>query len=211
MFFGGHSYDVWNRPAEGYRGANILFTMSPQDALVPKLPPRASPDFIYLPHTLDTRSHPNLRLMMEEIIYLAASTSTLNRARSAVLLPYFLVEWAACGPQAAIESSAMIDTAISYIERNPTQNPSLDELANRTKLSRSTFVRKFRAATGKSAKAFIIDTKLRMAISIFATDPAVKIRELAFSLGFSDEFYFSRLFKSKTGLSPRQYRRKKGL
>ena len=34
-------------------------------------------------------------------------------------------------------------------------------------------------------------------------DQAVK--EVAFRLGFKDEYYFSRLFKSKTGVSPSQW------
>ena len=32
------------------------------------------------------------------------------------------------------------------------------------------------------------------------------IREIAFELGFSDEFYFSRFFKNSTDISPSLYR-----
>lgn len=34
------------------------------------------------------------------------------------------------------------------------------------------------------------------------------IREISFAVGFEDEFYFSRLFKKKFGLSPLGYRNK---
>jgi AraC-like DNA-binding protein len=32
------------------------------------------------------------------------------------------------------------------------------------------------------------------------------VKEVAFRLGFKDEYYFSRLFKSKTGLSPSRWK-----
>jgi AraC-like DNA-binding protein len=144
--------------------------------------------------------------MLEEIVYLSASASALNRAKAAAILVQFLIEWAGCGPHANTERAAQIDAAITFIERNPSLNPSMDELAQKVNLTRSTFARRFRAATGKSAKEFILDLKVRLALSIFTTNPAAKIRDVAWTLGFADEFYFSRLFKVKTGLSPRQSR-----
>jgi len=34
------------------------------------------------------------------------------------------------------------------------------------------------------------------------------IKEIAFSLNFESAFYFSKLFKEKVGLSPKEYRKK---
>lgn len=39
---------------------------------------------------------------------------------------------------------------------------------------------------------------------LYMTSNAVK--EIAWLLGYSDEFYFSRLFKTNTGISPQTYR-----
>jgi AraC-like DNA-binding protein len=37
--------------------------------------------------------------------------------------------------------------------------------------------------------------------------PGPTMRDIAASLGFSDEFHFSRRFKQITGMSPREFRR----
>jgi len=37
----------------------------------------------------------------------------------------------------------------------------------------------------------------------------LSIKEIAYRLQFADEFYFSNFFKSKEGISPREYKRQK--
>ncbi len=51
----------------------------------------------------------------------------------------------------------------------------------------------------------LIDRQLQESQQLLL-DTDLSIKEIAFKLGFEDPYYFSRLFKEKTAMSPSQYR-----
>ena len=55
---------------------------------------------------------------------------------------------------------------------------------------------------------FLIFTALaiKTANASAATETDATVKDVAYSLGFESEFYFSRIFKSKTMKSPREYK-----
>ena len=71
------------------------------------------------------------------------------------------------------------------------------------KTLRNGFVRHF----NKTFYKYQLDYKLNLAQIFIKEDPDAKVYEVAFSLGFRDEFHFSKLFKKKFGLSPSEYRK----
>ncbi|MBL8995083.1 MAG: helix-turn-helix transcriptional regulator [Spirochaetia bacterium] len=67
----------------------------------------------------------------------------------------------------------------------------------------------FRKEFGLSPLRYLIQKRIEEAKRLLAasSDP---IREVARQTGFEDEFYFSRVFKKETGLSPRAFRKNGG-
>lgn len=65
--------------------------------------------------------------------------------------------------------------------------------------------RKFKKIIGYAPKQYIIKTKLNLARNLLEQD--ITIKETAFHCGFSDELYFSRVFKKYLKISPREYRK----
>ena len=62
----------------------------------------------------------------------------------------------------------------------------------------------FKAYTAMTPYQYYISIKLQKAKELLErSDPVIK--EVAFRLGFKDEYYFSRLFKSKTGVTPSKW------
>jgi len=72
-----------------------------------------------------------------------------------------------------------------------------------TKTLRNGFVRHF----NKTFYKYQLDLKLSLAQSMLIQDPDIKTYEVAYSLGFGDEFHFSKLFKKKFGVSPSEYKK----
>jgi AraC family transcriptional activator of pobA len=62
-----------------------------------------------------------------------------------------------------------------------------------------------RLHTGQNAQQYLHYALLEKAKGLLLST-SLSIREAAFSLGFENPSYFSRLFKQKTGLTPAEFR-----
>lgn len=82
---------------------------------------------------------------------------------------------------------------------------TLDEVAAELYMSRSNLIRAFKRATGITPYRFLLDEKIATAKNLL-TKTAMPIRAIAELLCFTDEHYFSFLFKEKTGMTPSRYR-----
>lgn len=72
-------------------------------------------------------------------------------------------------------------------------------------VKRSTFIRRFRDIFATTAVEFLNDYRLVKASQILL-NPSLNISEVCYYCGFSDPRYFSKCFRSKFGVNPREYR-----
>jgi len=84
--------------------------------------------------------------------------------------------------------------------------PEWETLAGELGLTYDQFRKKFSAAMGMAPAQYRLARRVDQAAVRLRSDEA-PLREIAASLGFCDEFHFSKLFKRRTGLSPSAYRR----
>ena len=77
-------------------------------------------------------------------------------------------------------------------------------------LSENTCARAYRKDTGITLNQYIHAQLVQRAAKLLLLTP-MTVREVADSLGFGDEFYFSRFFKREMEYSPREYRRVGGI
>jgi AraC-like DNA-binding protein len=101
------------------------------------------------------------------------------------------------------------DRAIGIMRASLSSRLDLGELAGRLGIERSYFIRVFTAATGRPPMRYFGDLKVDSA-RFALTHSDRPVREIAAELGIEDEFYFSRLFKARVGLSPLAFREKGG-
>ena len=80
----------------------------------------------------------------------------------------------------------------------------IDEIRNSLGLSKSQFYRKIKAITDQSPLIFIRDIRLSKALRMLSQSD-LNISEVAYSVGFSDPNYFSRVFQKKYGVPPSDY------
>lgn len=102
--------------------------------------------------------------------------------------------------------SSTIANCISYINKHLLQKITLRMLANHCNLSERWLSKRFREEVGITLPDYINNKKLQRGAQLikFTTTP---IEEISFFLGFSNQSYFSKLFKEKYGESPLEYRR----
>lgn len=103
------------------------------------------------------------------------------------------------------ERAASITDVIRYIAENLRLKHSLDSLCKRTCMSRSSFIRNFKAVTGMTSKEFLLSERLQKAYTLLVfTDKS--LGEIASEVGFYDSAYFNNAFREKYGEPPAQYR-----
>jgi AraC-like DNA-binding protein len=95
---------------------------------------------------------------------------------------------------------------IDYINNNYKQKITNDALARLTHLSLSRFCHKFKSFMGVSPYQYTQQLRF-FKISKHLANTNLRISEIAYEHGFSDQFHFSRAFKAMTGYSPLQYRK----
>lgn len=104
------------------------------------------------------------------------------------------------------KSESRINTVCRRIYENITTPPSIAELAEDCYLSVGRFTHLFKEATGKSYTGYISFIRIEKAKEALAfTD--IPISEIALSLGYEDQNYFSRCFRKIEGCSPSKYRK----
>jgi AraC-like DNA-binding protein len=84
---------------------------------------------------------------------------------------------------------------------------ALPRLARSLGVSYSWFRRMFAHHTGLSPHQYRLQLRLGRARALLSETPA-PVKEVAFRSGFESEQYFCRLFKSKTGMAPGEWRRR---
>jgi len=87
--------------------------------------------------------------------------------------------------------------------------PDLDlhALARKEKMGYDSFRRHFRQLVGQAPKHYFLELKIAYAKEQLL-QIGVPIAEVGRRVGIADQYYFSRLFRRKTGLSPREFRRR---
>lgn len=101
--------------------------------------------------------------------------------------------------------SPEVTQALSYIQNNYNRKISLASVSEHVGLSSGYLCRIFKEETSVSINAYINNLRMTKAGELLK-DKNSYIKEVAISVGFEDQLYFSRLFKRYYGVTPSEYR-----
>lgn len=98
-----------------------------------------------------------------------------------------------------------VELAIHYMVENISNNISLLDIANYSGVSVSQLSLLFKKHIGVSPFSYYLGMKVEDASNLLLST-TLTVKEVCLSLGFEDQFYFSRLFKRHVGVSPRAFK-----
>lgn len=107
---------------------------------------------------------------------------------------------------AAARNDQKIVRSIAFMSRHLNERIKLTELAEMAGLSSSYFWALFKQKTGCAPVDFLIRLRMHQACHLL-NSTNLKVKAIAAALGYTDSFYFSRLFKSVHGIAPAKYQR----
>ncbi len=103
------------------------------------------------------------------------------------------------------KSQTYVDKIIRHIEENYNRNITRDELENIAFVNINQLSRIFKEKTGRTLHGYQMEIRITKAMELL-TEGNSSISEVALAVGYDNFSYFSRLFKNRTGVSPKEYR-----
>ncbi|ELA81951.1 TPA: helix-turn-helix transcriptional regulator [Enterococcus faecium] len=102
--------------------------------------------------------------------------------------------------------SQLVNKIINYIKNNVDNDLKVIHIANHFHLSPEYLSYQFKSVTGMSLKSFINQEKIEFS-KYLLTSTDLTIIEITMMLAYTDQSYFSKVFKKYTKMSPSQYRK----
>jgi len=106
------------------------------------------------------------------------------------------------------DSGKLVDGIEKYIRENLGEPHSVYSICNVFKISNSQLYRAFRKHLKMTVVEYITELRIEEARRMLKDSTDDHIKDISAKLGFSDQFYFSKVFRSITGMSPSEYRNK---
>ena len=101
------------------------------------------------------------------------------------------------------ESSPMISQTRDFIEAQPEDSFSLDELSDQIFVSKYYLIREFKKTIGLSPHQFQIQNRIRKSQHLLQN--GTTITDVAIAMGFYDQSHFIKYFKKIVGITPTEY------
>lgn len=161
------------------------------------------------PYTLDATQHDDRIRLFEEIYRHLDTGYQIDHLQYAALCLWHLLGSFLCGPQLRdlhdLRPNDAVQRAIGFMKEHLEKRTTLKEIASHVGYSASHFGQLFLHKTGYSPLHYFNQLKIQHACSLLDFSD-LKIKEIAYRLGFYDPYHFSKVFLKQMGESPRTYR-----
>jgi len=107
-----------------------------------------------------------------------------------------------------IDSKEFFDQILVFVDKNIGGQIYLQSVCDTFHVSQPYISRLFKKYTGSSFSKYLNSMRIKEAVRLMETDETIHIKEISDALGFSDQFYFSKVFKIMMKCTPSEYLKK---
>ena len=99
------------------------------------------------------------------------------------------------------------EEVLEYVDKNFMVINSVEEVAEKFNYNYTYVSRLFREMKGVSMIKYLTEKRIGAAQKIMKEKPNLSVNDVCNMVGYTDQHYFSRVFKASTGMSPKEYRK----
>ena len=108
----------------------------------------------------------------------------------------------------ALSPEALSQLMQNYLLENYQQDISFQELGEKFGFTPEYLGKLFKKYTGETPSKYLTKLRMNKAKLLLLNEPGLEIQKIGELAGYKDGFYFSRVFKSHTGMQPGEFRRR---
>lgn len=146
-------------------------------------------------------SVPESEYLLSDAFFYAVSVKMLTDSLMDIFLNFQREEL----EEGKADSQEYFDKIEHYLKLNLGKPIMLMELCHQFGISQPYMSRLFRKYSGNSFSQHLTELRMNRAKELFREKPDSFIKDVAAMVGYEDQFYFSRLFRSYTGKSPSEF------
>ena len=148
----------------------------------------------------------DLSAELSEIIEIAKRESEDSTHEIILILNEIFIKMHAHANRATEPTKKLALEMKNFLSRRITHKFSNAELCKHISKSESQMIKIFKSAYGITPYNYVLNKRIQLAKKLLL-NTSLTVKEIAYKLSFTDEYYFSGLFKSKVGVSPILYRK----
>lgn len=100
----------------------------------------------------------------------------------------------------------IVRTVADFIKNNYSQELSLEEIARQFNVNASHLSKIFLKYNGEAPSKYIMSLRINEAKQLLSLKRGLSVKEIGEAVGYPDPYYFSRIFKQSTGMTPTEYK-----
>ena len=109
-----------------------------------------------------------------------------------------------------LDQKDIAELLVKFLHENYKQDVSFQELASKFGFSVEYLGKIFKKHSGLTLSKYLTRLRMNEAKRLLVSHPDMEIQKIGELVGYKDSFYFSRAFKSFTGIQPSEYRNQAG-
>ncbi len=106
----------------------------------------------------------------------------------------------------ALDQKSICELLEKYLQENYPHDVSFQELAEKFGFTPEYLGKIFKKYTGETPSKYLTKLRMNEAKRLLLNNPDMEIQMIGELVGYKDGFYFSRAFKSYTGIQPSEFR-----
>ena len=191
-----YKYRYWGEPPSRYLSAH--FTGAQVEKILTDL------GFSLEPYVLESEFSPKIKDLFYKMIEQYMTKAPFLQYSLACLLEEILLTIAVNREKS--NGYRTFKQSIKYIHANYTEKIQIPFLAKMEGLSNSRYITLFTKEFGKTPSEYVLELRLGRARELLLTTN-MSISQVGAASGYKDQYFFSKIFKSRMGMSPFSYRK----